>query len=46
MLRFTIVVRVLATKSDLELLKLDLIQWMAGLLFAQIAFISALVKPL
>jgi len=42
----TIAVRDLATKADLEHLKVDLIKWMAGLLFAQIAVIAALVKLL
>jgi len=38
----TIAVRDLATKADLEHLKVDLIKWMAGLLFAQIAVIARL----
>jgi hypothetical protein len=42
----TIAVRDLATKLDLETVKVELIKWMAGLLFAQGALIVALVKLL
>ena len=34
----------LATKSDLQALKIDLIKWMSGMLLAQGAFIVALIQ--
>ncbi len=40
----TIAIRALATKSDLESLKADLVKWMAGLLLAQAAVVATLVK--
>lgn len=42
----TIAVRELATKSDLESIKSDLVKWMAGLLLAQAAVVATLVKLL
>lgn len=42
----TIAVRELATKTDLEAMKSDLIKWMAGLLLAQAAVVATLVKLL
>jgi hypothetical protein len=42
----TIAIRELATKSDLESLKADLVKWMAGLLLAQAAVVATLVKLL
>jgi hypothetical protein len=42
----TIAVRELATKTDLEMIKADLIKWMAGLLLAQAAVVATLVKLL
>lgn len=42
----TIAIRELATKSDLESMKSDLIKWMAGLLLAQAAVVATLVKLL
>lgn len=42
----TILVRDLATKSDLEILKADLVKWMAGLLLAQAAVVATMVKLL
>jgi hypothetical protein len=39
-----IIDRELATKSDVELLKADLVRWMAGLLSAQAAVVAMLVK--
>lgn len=42
----TISIRELATKSDLEALKADLIKWMAGLLLVQAAIVATLVKLL
>ena len=42
----TISVRDLATKSDLEILKADLVKWMAGLLLAKAAVVATLVKLL
>jgi hypothetical protein len=44
--RETIAIRELATKSDLESLKADLVKWMAGLLLAQAAVVATLVKLL
>jgi hypothetical protein len=40
----TISVRELATKADLESQKADIIKWVAGLLIAQAALVTALVK--
>jgi hypothetical protein len=42
----TIAERELATKTDLEAIKADLIKWMAGLLLAQAAVVATLVKLL
>lgn len=42
----TILVRDLATKSDLKILKADLVKWMAGLLLAQAAVVATMVKLL
>jgi hypothetical protein len=42
----TIAIRELATKSDLEAVKADLVKWMAGLLLAQAAIVATLVKLL
>ncbi|MCS6786548.1 MAG: hypothetical protein NZ524_05905 [Thiobacillaceae bacterium] len=42
----TIAIRELATKTDLEVLKSDVIKWVAGLLLAQAALVAALVKLL
>ena len=42
----TIAIRELATKSDLESLKADLVKWMAGLLLAQAVVVATLVKLL
>ncbi len=42
----TIAVRELATKTDMETIKADLIKWMAGLLLAQAAVVATLVKLL
>ena len=42
----TIATRELATKIDLEVIKADLIKWMAGLLLAQAAVVATLVKLL
>jgi hypothetical protein len=42
----TIAVRDLATKLDLETVKVELIKWMAGLLLAQGALVVTLVKLL
>lgn len=42
----TIAIRDLATKTDLESLKSDIIKWVAGLLLAQAALVAALVKLL
>lgn len=42
----TFTLRELATKLDLELLPVDLIKWMAGLLLAQAAVVATLVKLL
>ena len=42
----TFTLRELATKLDLELLRVDLIKWMAGLLLAQAAVVATLVKLL
>lgn len=42
----TIAIRELATKSDLEAMKSDLVKWMAGLLLAQAAVVATLVKLL
>jgi hypothetical protein len=42
----TIAIRELATKSDLEVLKAELVKWMAGLLLAQAAVVATLVKLL
>lgn len=42
----TIAVRDLATKMDLESIKVDHIKWMGGLLLAQAAVVAALVKLL
>jgi hypothetical protein len=36
----------LATKEDLERVKADIIKWVAGMLVAQAAIVSALVKLL
>jgi hypothetical protein len=42
----TIAIRELATKTDLEAMKSDLVKWMAGLLLAQAAVVAMLVKLL
>lgn len=42
----TIAIRELATKSDLEAVKADLVKWMAGLLLAQATIVATLVKLL
>jgi hypothetical protein len=42
----TTAIRELATKSDWESLKADLVKWMAGLLLAQAAVVATLVKLL
>ena len=38
------VINTLATKSDLSEIKVDIIKWVAGMLVAQAAVVSALVK--
>lgn len=42
----TIATRELATGYDLEVIKSDLIKWIAGLLLAQAALVATLVKLL
>lgn len=42
----TIAIRDLATKADLEVLKSDLVKWIAGMLIAQAAVVATLVKLL
>jgi len=38
------VINTLATKSDLSEIKVDIIKWVAGMLVAQAAVVSSLVK--
>ena len=40
------VINTLATKSDLSEIKVDIIKWVAGMLVAQAAVVSTLVKLL
>jgi len=41
-----IICRELASKSDVESLKTELVRWMAGLLLAQAAVVAMLIKVL